>query len=249
LPAAHYELAINDEAVGDPVYRKIKQLEVEDSDNTADSFVIRLTAMRQRSGVWSFPAKDNFQLFSKVRVSASFPDRNTEYLIEGYVTHIDFHIDKDETKSYVDISGIDSTLLMNLQEKPVAWEDKSDSEIAKEIFDKYGFDSDIEDTTSATTPQSEPNFTTIQRETDIEFLKRLAARTGFDCFIKKDYDKNKTIGYSRKRKLDLRPQKDLAVQFGPSNNNVESMDFTVDALRPLSVEIRQKDPLLKRSRK
>jgi phage protein D len=240
LPAARYELAINDKAIDDLVYRHIKQLEVEDSETNADSFVIRLSAMRQRSGLWSFPAKDKFQLFSKVRVSASFPEGNTEHLIEGYITHIDFHIDKDETKSYVDISGIDATLLMNLQEKLVAWEDKSDSEIAKEIFDKYGFDSDIEDT-STTTPQSESNFTIIQRETDIEFLKRLAARNGFDCFLKKDYDKNKNIGYFRKRKLDLKPQKDLAIQFGPGNNNVESMDFTVDALRPLSVEIRQTD--------
>jgi phage protein D len=241
LPAARYELAINDKAIDDLVYRHIKQLEVEDSETNADSFVIRLSAMRQRSGLWSFPAKDKFQLFSKVRISASFPEGNTEHLIEGYITHIDFHIDKDETKSYVDINGIDATVLMNLQEKLVAWEDKSDSEIAKEIFDKYGFDSDIEDTAGATTPQSESNFTTIQRETDIEFLKRLAARNGFDCFLKKNYEKNKTIGYFRKRKLDLKPQKDLAVQFGPGNNNVESIDFTVDALRPLSVEIRQKD--------
>jgi phage protein D len=240
LPAARYELAVNDKPVDDQVYRHIKQLEVEDSDINADSFVIRLTAMRQRSGLWLFPAKDKFQLFSKVRVSASFPNGNTEHLIEGYITHIDFHIDKDETKSYVDISGMDATLLMNLQEKLVAWEDKSDSEIAKEIFKKYGFDTDIEDT-SSTTPQSEPNFTTPQIGTDIAFLKRLADRNGFDCFLKKDYQKNKTIGYFRKRKLDLKPQKDLAVQFGPSNNNVESMDFTVDALRPLSVEIRQKD--------
>ena len=245
MPAPSYELAINDKPVDELVYKHIKQLEVEDTETLADSFVIRLTAMRQRKGLWSFPAKDKFRLFSKVRVSARFPNGNTEHLIEGYITHIDFHIDKDETKSYVDISGMDATLLMNLQEKLVAWENKSDSEIAKEIFEKYGFDTDIEDTEGATTPQSEPNFTTIQREADIKFLKRLAARNGFDCFIKKDYQKDKTIGYFRKRKLDLKPQKDLAVQFGPSKNNVESIDFTVDALRPLSVEIRQKDAFSK----
>jgi phage protein D len=242
LPAPRYELAVNDKPLDDQVYRHIKQLEVEDSDTNADSFVIRLAAMRQRTGVWTYAGKDTFKVFSKVRVSASFPKGNTEHLIEGYITHIDFHIDKDETKSFVDISGVDATLLMNLQEKLVAWEDKPDSQIAKEIFRKYGFDTDIEDT-SNTTPQAEPSFTTIQRETDIEFLKRLAARNGFDCFLKKDYQKDKTIGFFRKRKLDLEPQKDLAVQFGTANNNVEYMDFTVDALRPLSVEIRQTDAL------
>ena len=238
MPIVHYELAINDELVDDPVYGSIKQLQVEDSDTTADSFVIRVSTRRDPSGHWSFPAKDRFQLFSKVRISASFPNISTEHLIEGYVTHIDFHIDKDETKSYVDISGMDATLLMNLQENLVAWEDKSDSVIAKEIFDKYDFDTEIEDT--ETTPQSETSFTVIQRETDIEFLKRLAAKNGFDCYVKKDYQKQKTIGYFGKRKLSLTPQKDLTVQFGPTNN-VESIDFTVDALRPLSIEIRQKD--------
>jgi len=240
MPAARYELAINDKPVDQLLYGHIKQLEVEDSDTNADSFVIRLAAMRQRSGAWSYPAKDKLQLFSKVRISASFPKGNTEHLIQGYITNIAFHIDKDEKKSYVDISGMDATVLMNLQEKLVAWEDKPDSEIAKDIFSRYGFDTEIEDT-STTTPQSESTFTTVQRGSDIEFLKRLAARNGFDCFLKTDYDKNKTVGYFRKRNLELKPQKDLAVQFGPSGNNVQSIDFTVDALRPLSVDMRQKD--------
>jgi len=240
MPAARYELAINDKPVDQLLYGHIKQLEVEDSDTNADSFVIRLAAMRQRSGAWSYPAKDKLQLFSKVRISASFPKGNTEHLIQGYITNIAFHIDKDEKKSYVDISGMDATVLMNLQEKLVAWEDKPDSDIAKDIFSRYGFDTEIEDT-STTTPQSESTFTTVQRGSDIEFLKRLAARNGFDCFLKTDYDKNKTVGYFRKRNLELKPQKDLAVQFGPSGNNVQSIDFTVDALRPLSVDMRQKD--------
>jgi phage protein D len=240
LPAAVYELVINDKRIDDSsFYEGIQLIEVEDNDTMADTFSLKLSAIRDATGMWSYAEKDKFELFNKVRITASFPDGNTEHLIEGYITDIKFHIDKEERKSYVEINGMDPTVLMNLQEKLVSWVDKPDHQIAKEIFSKYGFDTSID---NAVDPQVEAGHVVIQRETDIEFLKRLALRNGFECFLEKDFQKKKTIGYFRKPKLDLTPQKDLAVQFD-EKNNVTSIEFYVDGLRPLSVEIRQQDHL------
>ncbi len=240
MPAAVYELVINDKRIDDSsFYEGIQLIEVEDNDTMADTFSLKLSAIRDATGMWSYAEKDKFELFNKVRITASFPDGNTEHLIEGYITDIKFHIDKEERKSYVEINGMDPTVLMNLQEKLVSWVDKPDHQIAKEIFSKYGFDTSID---NAVDPQVEAGHVVIQRETDIEFLKRLALRNGFECFLEKDFQKKKTIGYFRKPKLDLTPQKDLAVQFD-EKNNVTSIEFYVDGLRPLSVEIRQQDHL------
>jgi phage protein D len=240
LPSVEYELAINDKLIDEPsFYEGIQLIEVEDKDTTADTFSLKLSAIRDATGMWSYAEKDKFELFNKVRITANFLDGNTEHLIEGYITDIKFHIDKEERKSYVEINGMDPTILMNLQEKLVSWVDKPDHQIAKEIFSKYGFDTSID---NAVDPQLEPGYVVIQRETDIEFLKRLALRNGFECFVKKDFQQKKTIGFFRKPKLDLAPQKDLAVQFD-ERNNVTSIDFTIDGLRPLSVEIRQQDHL------
>jgi phage protein D len=240
LPSVEYELAINDKLIDEPsFYEGIQLIEVEDNDTTADTFSLKLSAIRDATGLWSYAEKDKFELFNKVRITASFSNGNTEHLIEGYITEIKFHIDKEERKSYVEINGMDPTVLMNLQEKLVSWVDKPDHQIAKEIFSKYGFDTSID---NAVDPQLEPGYVVIQRETDIEFLKRLALRNGFECFVKKDFQEKKSIGFFRKPKLDLAPQKDLAVQFD-ERNNVTSIDFTIDGLRPLSVEIRQQDHL------
>lgn len=240
MPAVEYVLAINDELIDDPsLYENIQELNVEDSDTMADIFSLRLSAIRDQNGIWSYYARDKIQLFSKVRITAGFPDGNTEHLIEGYITSIQFHIDKEERKSYVEISGMDATVLMNLEEKLVSWVDKPDHLIAKEIFSDYGFDISVDDTID---PQLEAGYVVIQRETDIEFLKRLALRNGFECFLKKDFQRDKIIGYFRKPKLDDSPQKDLAVQFD-ENNNITSVDFFIDGLRPLSVEMRQQDHL------
>jgi phage protein D len=240
LPSVEYELAINDKLIDDSsFYEGIQLIEVQDNDTTADTFSLKLSAIRDGTGIWSYAEKDKFELFNKIRITANFPDGNTEHLIEGYITDIKFHIDKEERKSYVEINGMDPTVLMNLQEKLESWIDKPDHQIAKEIFSKYGFDTSIDNTVE---PQLEPGYVVIQRETDIEFLKRLALRNGFECFVKKDFQKKKTIGYFRKPKLDITPQKDLSVQFD-EKNNVTSIDFTIDGLRPLSVEIRQQDHL------
>lgn len=240
MPSVEYELAINGKLIDEPsFYEGIQLIEVEDNDTTADTFSLKLSAIRDSTGLWSYAEKDKFELFNKVRITAKFPNGKTEHLIEGYITDIKFHIDKEERKSYIEINGMDPTVLMNLQEKLVSWVDKPDHQIAKEIFSKYGFDTSID---NAVDPQLEPGSVVIQRETDIEFLKRLALRNGFECFIKKDFQEKKTIGYFRKPKLESKPQKDLAVQFD-EKNNVASIDFEIDGLRPLSVEIRQQDHL------
>ncbi len=245
MPAVEYEFAVNDKLIEDPsFYESVQLIEVEDNDTKADTFSLKLSANRGATGLWSYAEKDKFELFNKVRISAKFSKGDTEHLIEGYITEIKFHIDKEERKSYVEINGLDPTVLMNLQEKLVSWVDKPDHKIAKEIFSQYGFDTSIDETVD---PQLEPGFVVIQRETDIEFLKRLALRNGFECFVKRDFQKKKTIGYFRKPKLDGAPQKDLAVQFD-EKNNVTSIDFAIDGLRPLSVELTQQDHLTKEVR-
>jgi hypothetical protein len=73
---------------------------------------------------------------------------------------------------------------------------------------------------------------------------KLAERNGFECYVSKDYQKNKIIGYFRKPQLDKTPHKDLSVHFG-AENNIISIDFSIDGLQPLSVQIMQKDPFSK----
>lgn len=238
MSVLRYEIAINDRIIQDDrLYGNIQEISVEDSSDSAGTFTIRVVATKDSDGSWKYAGKDLFHLFDKVRISAGFPNGNKEHLVEGYITNLSFHIDKSEEKSFFDVSGMDMTILMNLREKLKSWVGKTDSEIAKEIFSKYGFKAVVDDSS----PSSDPDFTVVQRSTDIEFLKNLAYRNGFECFVRKDFSSDTISGYFGKPRPDITPQKDIAAYFA-GNTNLINIDFSVDGLRPLSVEVRQKDP-------
>ena len=110
---------------------------------------------------------------------------------------------------------MDASVLMDRADRLKDWPNKKDSDIAAEIFDSYGLTPQVTDTEVI---HDENVSTIIQRETDIQFLKRLALRNGFECYVDGD------TGYFRPTALDPTPQPVLAVQFGD--------DTTVNRLLP-----------------
>jgi phage protein D len=114
---------------------------------------------------------------------------------------------------------------MDREEKLHAWPNEKDSSIAAQIFDLYGFSSVVEDTQVV---HDEAVSTIIQRETDIQFLKRLALRNGFECYVEG------TTGFFRKAQLGAPPQPVLAVHFG-RETTVNRVTFAVNALTPANV--------------
>ena len=75
---------------------------------------------------------------------------------------------------------MDATLLMNLQEKVMAWPNLPDGAIAPAIF---GRTRSSRACSRRRRCWSSPRDRPIQRGTDIRFLRRLARRNGFDCFV------------------------------------------------------------------
>jgi phage protein D len=120
---------------------------------------------------------------------------------------------------------------MDREEKLKDWPNKKDSDIASEIFNLYGFTPDVEDTEVI---HDEAVSTIIQRETDMQFLKRLALRNGFKCFIEG------TTGYFRTPQVDATPQPVLAVHFG-GETNIDRFSVEVNALTPANVAMFQVD--------
>jgi phage protein D len=126
---------------------------------------------------------------------------------------------------------MDGSVLMDREEKLKDWPNKKDSDIASEIFGLYGFSAEAEDTAVI---HDEAISTIIQRETDIQFLKRLALRNGYECFV------HGTTGYFRPPQIDETPQPTLAVHFG-DETNVARFSIEVNALAPANVAMYQID--------
>lgn len=226
-------IKLDDEDAPD-FFASLLEMEVEEDHRLAAMFRLKLAMHRQADGLWSFLDDERVKLWSQVVIAAQVGDEETE-LITGYITQLKPHLDPDENQCWLEIYGLDASSLMSVEEKIKDWPNKSDSDIAREVFATYSLTPAVDDTGVV---HDEAVATIIQRETDIQFLKRLARRNGFECFVAGDQ------GFFRKPVLSKPPQPVLAIHFGAETNLV-SFDAKLNALRPTAVEMHQLDTIAK----
>jgi len=224
-------IRINDEEHRD-LYADIISVEAEDDARLAGVFNIRLAIRLQRDGTWTGIDDDRLAPWNRVSIFAGFTDNVVE-VIRGYITHLKPYFGAELSRCYLDVKGMDGSVLMNREEKLRDWPNKKDSDIATEIFGDYGLTPRVEDTEVV---HDEAVSTIIQRETDIQFLKRLARRNGYECYV------HDSTGYFQPPQLGGRPQPVLAIHFG-ADTNLASFTAEVRALQPADVQMYQPDLL------
>ena len=230
-----YKLIIEGHEVDNSIYSDIVSIVIEDNDRFADTFSIRLSTSKLPNGDWQYLDDNKFQLFNNIIVKVGFSNGVSEYLINGYITNVMLRFGAGGQQSYLELRGMDPTCIMNLEEKVVSWANVSDSEIARRIFDSYDFEAKVDPTPIE---HREDQKIVMQRGTDIQLLKSLAKRNGFECFVQKDITTEKIIGYFGKPTLESTPQKTISVFF-EEKSDITSLDVFVDSLRPLTVQSQQ----------
>jgi len=215
----------------DDLYADLTRLEVELADDAPATFRLSLALYRGRDGAWPYLDEERLRVWSRVAVSVGFADGGHEELVSGYVTRVRPWFDADEARCTLEVEGMDGSVLMDREEKLKDWPNKKDSDIAREILGSYGFAARVEETLVV---HDEALSTVIQRETDHQFLKRLAQRNSFSCWVEG------SIGHFRPLPADPVPQPTLAAHFG-AETSLASFTATVDALRPAEVGMFQVD--------
>lgn len=233
MPQIAANIRIDDEESPD-LFADLLEMEVEEDDRLAAACRLKLAAYKQGGGLWAYLDDERLRLWKKLSVSVTL-DGEEQTLFEGYVTRLRPHIDPDEDQSFVEVFGLDPTCLMSLEERLKDWPGKTDSDIAREIFQSYSLAGEVDETGVV---HDEAVTTIIQRESDIQFLRRLARRNGFECFVEGGR------GFFRRPALNGPPLPTLAAHFGGETNLV-SFEAQADALRPTRVRMQQIDPIAK----
>ena len=212
----------------------LQRIEIEASTDLASTFRLRF-GMTQSPGLdWDLVDQQYqdtlFRPFTlmqiRIKVGVEFP----QTIINGYIGGQQVLYDDEGGGSALEITGMDATMLMNLQEKVMAWPMK-DSEIARQIFTQYNITPMI----SPTLPSlAENEGTTTQRGTDIRFLRRLAQRNGYECFVMPDPQSGTDLGYfAPATNYPGAPAALLNVRMGP-DTNVSEFKIRYDMTRPTS---------------
>lgn len=189
----------------------LQRLEVEDHAELAGIARLRLAAAVAPTGDrWTFVDDDAFARLTPLKVQVRIGS-TLETLLDGHVVETHATLDARPGASALEVVAMDATARMNLEEKVRAWPDRSDADVAREIFGEHGLSADVE----ATQPvRQEVEGTLVQRGTDIRFLRRLAQRNGFECYVEADPGTGRATGHFHAPRLDAPPQGVLTVGMG-----------------------------------
>ncbi|CAB1080588.1 hypothetical protein D1AOALGA4SA_8268 [Olavius algarvensis Delta 1 endosymbiont] len=230
MPIPSYKISFDDEDAADDIYENIIRLEIKEDIKQAASFTLRISITLQQEGEWSYLDDERFDLFKKVTIAFGVGEDDAVPYFEGFITHLAPHFDPAEELCYLEARGMDATCLMNLEEKIETWTDTAHSDIAGQLFAHYGLTPEVESTTAM---HAETDNILVQKHTDIRFLKELAERNGFECYVGMT-DDGQVKGFFKPHALDIAPRPPLAVHF-EDETNVQFMDIQVAGNQPLGI--------------
>jgi phage protein D len=258
-----YQLAFGGTAAPDSFYGDVVSLSIQEDINMATSMTLQLVTTLQNDGTWSHLDDGQFSLFTHVTAkvgfsgseglagalgaaasaisgalgSSSSSDDGLIPLFDGYITSVKVKLSNDPQGSVVEVTALDTCVLMSLEEKVASWTNMTDSDIVQQIVGGYGVT--VQADTTSTLHQD--NVTTlIQRGSDIQFVRELAERNGKEFYFETDTSSGEVTAYFQSPQLTGTPQPDLAIQFA-SQSNLKSFDAWLDGQRPLSVKVQQVD--------
>jgi phage protein D len=250
--AKAYQIAFDGNAVDEDFYGDVVSLTVEQNTANASAFHLQLASRHQDDGSWTYLEDDRLALFSKVQVKVGFTGGGglagalggllggggdgLTTVFDGYITTVNLNLGSEPGASFLDVGGMDTSVLMSLEEKIATWPNMSDSDIVQQIVAQYGVPIQAD---STATVHQEDDTTVVQRATDIQFVRDLARRNGMEFYFETD-DSGTVTGYFQAPQLDGTPQPDLAIQFG-ADGNLVSFSAHLSGQRPLNVKSVQMD--------
>jgi phage protein D len=162
-------------------------------------------------------------------------DGKNNYLVKGPVTGQQIHLEHGGAGSFVEVSGSDTSIAMDRETKTTLWSDVTDSDAVTAIVAQYGYVPDVDSTDAG---HYETRHTMVQRDTDLQFVRRLARRNGFIFWITCDGLGIETAHFKRPP-VDGGAEGELIINL--ESNTLSTLDINWDSERPTSVVAAQLD--------
>jgi phage protein D len=243
-----YQVSFGGAAVDEDFYGDVVSLTVDERADTATVARIRLLTALTANGTWRWFDDDRLSVWTPAAVKVGFAGpggsgpagssaEGLQPVFDGYVTSVNAVLTGNPDNDHVEVTALDTGVLMSLEEKVVRWPDMSDGDIVTQVVSGYGVDVNA-DPTDVT--HAEQDTTVIQRGTDIQFVRQLARRNGMEFWFETDAGSGAVTANLHAPQLDATPQPVLAVQFG-DDSNLARFAVRVDGQRPLAVKVEQID--------
>lgn len=203
LKSLYYQIIINGRELDERRYSMIRKVEHQDTSSGSDLLTITID-----DPDLEFLQDNIFLKDATVKFRGGWY-KGEQFEFTGYISVIDVDFPKSGTPQVI-VHCMDMTHIMNRTKHSKTWKDTKVSDVAKEIFKKYGLSYKVDDTRTKEESIS-------QNDTDIRFLNQLADNEYEDYIVYVEGRK----GYFVKKPSLGKPQEQLDYRSG----NGELMSF------------------------
>jgi phage protein D len=182
---------------------------------------------------WTVLDDTVFDRLTPVRLEVIEGVGGSTVIFDGYVIEARAQFSSGPGESALEVVAMDATALMDLEESVTAWPNMADSDIATAIFGNYGFATDVDQSQPT---RQDTDQTVIQRDTDIHFVRELAERNGYECFL--DVTSDPVTGHFHAPRLSQSPQGVLSVSLGEATN-VTAFSVRYEMLKSVTASVAQ----------
>lgn len=241
MPGARVNVMLDGKRLEAGVLGLLSRLEVRESDVDSTVAALRFNLSQLPDGAFSPVDDDLFMPAARLSLDVESPGGTPVRLFEGHVTHVRPHFERIESNCYVEVLAMDASVLLHAEERAASYPDMTDTEAAEEVFGRYNITFSGEPTNARHQVDKQ---LLVQRSTDWDFVRRLARRNGFVCYLEPDAVTGEVTAFFRPRAVEGTPQADLTVM--REGANLLWMDFQFVMSGPVRVKGAAIDPIEKR---
>jgi hypothetical protein len=217
----------------------ITSLEVTNTDSGRDGFQMSFTVGKNLAVDYELLLNRYFEPPNRVIIMVIIGTL-PQVLIDGIITNHQLSPSNTPGASTLVVTGEDVSLMLDLEDKSVTYENQTDSTIVTTIlgsYAEYGLVPEV--TTTEDTPQVTERVPS-QQGTDLAYIQELARRNGFVFYVEPKRLFANTAHWGPQN-FDSPPQPALSMNMGP-DTNVESLSFSFNALGPATPRITIVEP-------
>lgn len=209
------------------LYSCAETIRVTEDTQQGSSFNLEVSLCRNDDGSWPHLDDDEMTAWNRVTLTVTV-GAQTDTIMDGYISDIHIQTLEQTAQLKATFTGVDASYVMNLEPHCHVWNDgKTYEEIAQAIITgpPYNLQAVLPDSPAGT---SSPPPSVTQRGTDLQFLRELARRRGYEFYVLGG------TAYFRPPVLNGTPQRQIAINFG-DRTNCENAQIYVDGTAPTQV--------------
>jgi hypothetical protein len=210
---------------------KIDEIVVDQAVDRAWEARVKIPVSVNNDGKWEGEQEAWMKAFTRIRVEINPGDGKFVPLIDGPVVGFDSARTALPSKSIVTVVVHDDSALLNREEKVEVQQNKTDSDLARQIFSDAQLTPDVD----STPQQPDPKGASVRRGTAMQYLRALARQNrDFHAYVLPGKTPSKSIGCFKKFATEADGLPDM-ILLGP-DRNIEAFNVNNKAQSPTKVE-------------